>query len=759
MSHQFISSDFKVSSAEQFKESLTEPANTILYLFYGNHIPFDQTIDGGTDSSPPAFDDSVDSIHYNTYANMLGGKQVTDSDVVHMVNSTEWTSGTKYEMYDDQKDHLANTNFFVWVQEQSGFNVFKCLDNNNGANSTAQPSIGETSATDTVYITEEDGYQWKYMYSISQVNYDKFSTSEYIPVFANTAVTGNAVSGSIQSIKLVDTGKDYSAYANGFVTEFGVAGDTKLISISGTTSSIFNVGSTSGFVKEEVKSRYVNFLRILDGGTGYSTTDAITVSQNSATVVATANIASVNATGGITGVNLITRGKSYPGTTVAKITVSTGSGGSGANITASMGTSNGVIVDSNATHLTVSSISGIMNDEDEITGVSSSTVANISAVTQVGDNLSSNTDFYKGSSFYIESGDGAGELGIIDEYIVTANEKRVLLASAPSTNLATNSKFSIGPQVIITGDGTGAKARAMINSTLNSNTVANVQIINVGSSYTYANIAIQGNTGFVTNAISNSYISNTATARAIISPPGGHGSNVISELFGSKVGISVSIANTAGGKLSANNDFREVGILKDPLFANGTLTLSSSQSNFAAGELITGQTSNATAIVVSANAAGIAMSNVRGFFATETIKGNVSGNSVVSAVNQPTTHFRQTFKYTANVAYGGTAGNGLIFDEKVSQSESQASGFVLAHPGNADGTIELSNVRNTFLLSDVSGGDKYFTGANSAAQFKITGVTLPEVTSGSGQVIYKENLKPITRSAAQTETFKLIIEF
>ena len=34
----------------------------------------------------------------------------------------------------------------------------------------------------------------------------------------------------------------------------------------------------------------------------------------------------------------------------------------------------GVIVDSNATHLTVSSISGIMNAEDEITGVSSSDI-------------------------------------------------------------------------------------------------------------------------------------------------------------------------------------------------------------------------------------------------------------------------------------------------------------------------------------------------------------------------------------------------
>ena len=33
-------------------------------------------------------------------------------------------------------------------------------------------------------------------------------------------------------------------------------------------------------------------------------------------------------------------------------------------------------------------------------------------------------------------------------------------------------------------------------SLLNANVVANVEVINVGSDYTYANIAIQGNTGF-----------------------------------------------------------------------------------------------------------------------------------------------------------------------------------------------------------------------------------------------------------------------
>ena len=139
-------------------------------------------------------------------------------------------------------------------------------------------------------------------------------------------------------------------------------------------------------------------------------------------------------------------------------------GTSTANILASLGTANGVIIDSNATHLTVSSISGTLDATDEITGTTSSTVSNVVSVTQIGDELSSNTDFYKGSAFYIESGTGAGQIGIIDEYIVTANEKRVLLASEFSTALASDSKFTISPQVIITGDGTGAVARARVNS-------------------------------------------------------------------------------------------------------------------------------------------------------------------------------------------------------------------------------------------------------------------------------------------------------
>ena len=750
MPHNFITNNFKVSSAEQFKESITEPANTILYLYYGKHTPFP---DGDT---TPAFEESVSAVHYESYRNMIGGKKVNDADVIHMVKRKDWESGTAYEMYDDQTAHLDQTDYFVVRQETSNYNVFKVIDNNYGANSTQPPSLTETNANDTIYITSSDGYQWKYMYTIPQSTFDKFATSEFIPVVANSSVTSSAIDGSIQVIKVTDGGNNYSSYANGFVTQYGVAGDNKLIALSGTTSTVLNVGSTSGFVKEEVTTSFVNGLRIIDGGAGFTTTDTITIS-GTATTVATANITSVDGNGAITGVNLITKGKSHSGTPT--VTVSSSTNTAAATILASLGTANGIIIDSNSSHLTVSSIKGVIDATDEITGTSSSTKKSVTAVTQIGDELSSNTDFYKGSAFYVESGTGAGQIGIIDEYIVTANEKRVLLASELSTALASDSKFSISPQVIITGDGSGAIARARVNDLLNANVVANVEVINVGSGYTYANVSIQGNTGFVTNAVSNSYLTTTAAARAVISPPNGHGSNNLTELFGNKIGISVSLANTESGTLIANNDFREIGLLKDPLFANGILTFSANTAAMSSGLTVTGGTSNATATIVSIDASKINVKDIRGYFnSSETIT-FTGGNATLSAVSQPTSTFRQTHKFAANVSYSGTAGNGLIEDEQVSQAESLATGFVLSHPGTSDGNIELTDVRNTFLLSDVSGGDKYLSGANSAAQFALDEVTLPELKDGSGEIIYKENISAVERDNNQTETFKLILKF
>lgn len=744
-----ITKTFNVHSAIQFKESLTEPANTIVYLYYGRHLPWSD------DDNPPTTNNSYANAHYDTYDQMIGGKQVTDNDVKHMVRRVDWANNTLYSHYDDTTTDLHDKNYFVVTSESSSYNVFKCLDNNYGANSISAPSLLETSANDEVYITS-DGYQWKYMYSIPSAQWDKFATAEYMPVIANTEVANAAVEGSISAIKLTDSGRDYAAYANGFVSEFGVGGDPKLIAIASPSAYVYSFGSDdiTGFQKEEVETKYVEYIFIQTGGSGYLSTDSVTVT-GPATLNATANIASVDGNGAITGINVINRGKSYTGTPNVSITSNTGSS---ANLVARLGTSNGVIIDANSSTLTIGSIKGYIDANDQIRGVSSNSYANVSGRVLIGDGLSSNTDFYKGSAFYVERGTGAGQLGVIDEYIVTANEKRVLLANNLSVNLDSTSYYSIGPQVQITGDGTGATARALVNPVLNANTIANVQMITIGSGYTWSGVNIVGNTGRVINATSNSYVTNSATARAIVAPQGGHGYDVLQELHGNRIGISVTLANTESAALATENSYREVGLLKDPLFANGTLTLSSSDTNFSVGEKITGATSNATAIVVSANASGIAIKNIRGYFATETATGNAGGNAVISAVTQPTSVFRQTHKYTTELSYAGTLGQGLVQNELVSQGSSLANAYVLTTPGAANGTVETTGNRNVFLLSDVS-GDKYFTGANSAAQMKLTNVVNPDLVDGSGEILYKESFTPVARANNQSETFKLVLEF
>ena len=67
--------------------------------------------------------------------------------------------------------------FFVVTED---FNVYKCMYNNHGAQSTVMPSSINTSAG--VSETTADGYKWKYMYSISAANDFKFITTSFIPV-------------------------------------------------------------------------------------------------------------------------------------------------------------------------------------------------------------------------------------------------------------------------------------------------------------------------------------------------------------------------------------------------------------------------------------------------------------------------------------------------------------------------------------------------------------------------------------------------
>jgi hypothetical protein len=200
----------------------------------------------------------------------------------------------------------------------------------------------------------------------------------------------------------------------------------------------------------------------------------------------------------------------------------------------------------------------------------------------IGANASTLNDFYNGCILLMTSGAAQGEYKIITDYIVTSGQRIVVLDDNFSGTVAVNDTFEIYPYVYIYDTGgrkqTNCIARALISNTT-GNSVSKIEIIDPGSGYRAATAIIQPDP--VVDVQSN------AVLRAIISPAGGHGANVASELGASYVGISVSFIQNQEA-LTTENDFRQIGIIKDPLFANLNIKIDINNTigNFAPGERI-----------------------------------------------------------------------------------------------------------------------------------------------------------------------------
>jgi len=117
------------------------------------------------------------------------------------------------------------------------------------------------------------------------------------------------------------------------------------------------------------------------------------------------------------------------------------------------------------------------------------------------------------------------------------------------------SGYTSAPTVEIDGDGTGATA----NCTLSGDEVSAITVTNIGSDYTFATVSFSGGDG------------NGAAGRVIIGPQNGHGHNAIEELGGKFIMINVRLDGTEANTISTANDFRKIGLIRDP-FEFGTAT-------------------------------------------------------------------------------------------------------------------------------------------------------------------------------------------
>lgn len=252
-----FSKSLQIYSAEQFKKSIDSIDDPYVYFTFGKVDPWPN------DNSPPQPNTSIDTYN-DVWKNMIGAKVLLGSDVRLGIRRNDWTYDTPYHAYDDCSCSMdmndANIKYFVVTDE---WNVYKCIANNNGANSTTKPD----SLITTQSIKYSDNYIWKYMYTLTDEERLRFVTDKFIPVRTLREDNGSlqwqvqnaATSGAIETIRITNPG---SGYTNGSVVITGDGFDAE-------ATLAVNV-STSG----------VDYITMIDRGRGYTTANVTIVSSS-----------------------------------------------------------------------------------------------------------------------------------------------------------------------------------------------------------------------------------------------------------------------------------------------------------------------------------------------------------------------------------------------------------------------------------------------------------------------------------------------
>ena len=256
-----ITNKFRINNAEQFVESFSEAAATTYYLFIGRSHSWatdadvqGNSINEGTDASPPTPNDDVTSEFYN-YDDMLGAKIITSSDVSHVIPRRNWTTGTTYDMYEHNisssnaansgATNLFDSTFFVMNSSNA---VYKVIENDGATASTVEP----TSTSNSIFETS-DGYRWKYMYSLTSAETLNFMSTDFIHVSTDSTVSAAAVDGALDTILVVSGGSSFNTSSGSTISGIPIRGD-----------------GSGGVASVTISSGAITAAEVTTAGTGYT---------------------------------------------------------------------------------------------------------------------------------------------------------------------------------------------------------------------------------------------------------------------------------------------------------------------------------------------------------------------------------------------------------------------------------------------------------------------------------------------------------
>ena len=279
------------------------------------------------------------------------------------------------------------------------------------------------------------------------------------------------------------------------------------------------------------------------------------------------------------------------------------------------------------------------------------------------------------------------------------------------------------------GDGTnaGGASGAIVRITVSGGAIASfgltagtdTTIHSGGAGYTYGTVNLSSGYTFSDSSLSSASAmgGSGGAVDVIISPKNGHGNDAVVELGGHYVMTATTLTQAENDDLTTANDFRQVGIVVDPT-TYGTTTVATSS------------TARQTFIVK--------MSSSSGTFEVDEKISQASTGAIGKVVEWDST---RSLLYYQQERFGDFGTNSTTGDNSAFSGANLITGATSSATGTPSTTTETVTL------------------ANSNTVALTTGYANPELQPDSGNIIYLENRKPISRSSDQTEDIKVIIEF
>ena len=350
-----VTSNFRTVNAANFKEDV---GNNSVYVAIGKPDVWSLTTADTTDTTPFTPNDHIDDVG-EARSQFMAMQKISAADITHVVPRCDWTTGTSYVAWDSNDGSIFDKKFYVITSE---FKVYKCIVA-GASGSTVQPT-----QTGTPPQAESDGYTWKYMYTLSVADSEKFLTTSYMPVKTVSLGGQGTVAGAVSSsTTVILTEINPKIHTGMTVSGTGISGTPTVTAIAGSKLTLSAAQSISDAViltfayasdgdaetalSEADYAQYLNQkasrdhanaagierIEVSAGGGDYSSKPSVTITgDGSGATVAASNI-TMSGSGSTQSVASIVIGNKGTDYTVADITFSTGTAAANATIAPPLG--------------------------------------------------------------------------------------------------------------------------------------------------------------------------------------------------------------------------------------------------------------------------------------------------------------------------------------------------------------------------------------------------------------------------------------